>query len=268
MLLRLNDGQGVHSVYNPNVLNYYGPWEQVLVAPFFNPAPYDPAKVKSMAIVGLAAGTTARQATAVYGAIAIDGFEIDPTIIAIGQRYFGMTEPNLKPIPQDGRWGLEHSKNKYQIISIDAYRPPYIPYHLTTQEFFTIARDHLTSDGVLAINIGRSPSDRLLIDALGTTIGSVFPSIYVMDIPDTFNSVLFATVQPTRKENLAENLAALSSRKDINPLLVDTMRVTLVSLQPAPVKTEVFTDDKAPIEWLTNNLVLSYLLSGDVSKLQ
>jgi spermidine synthase len=267
-LLRINDGQGVHSVYNPNQLNYYGPWEQVLVAPFFNPAPYDPSQVKRMAIVGLAAGTTARQATAVFGPIPIDGFEIDPVIIDIGRRYFGMTEPNLKAIPQDGRWGLAHSPYRYQIISIDAYRPPYIPYHLTTQEFFSIARAHLTEDGVLAINIGRSPSDRRLIDALGTTIGSVFPSIYVMDIPDTFNSILFATVQPTRADDLTANLAALSNRKDINPLLIDTMRVTLVNLKPAPAKTQVFTDDKAPIEWLTNNLVLNYLFSGDASKLQ
>ena len=80
-LLRLNDGQGVHSIYNPNVLNYYGPWEQVLVAPFFNKPPYDLSQVKSMAIIGLAAGTTARQATAVFGPIPIDGFEIDPVII-------------------------------------------------------------------------------------------------------------------------------------------------------------------------------------------
>ena len=38
-MLRLNDGQGVHSIYHPTVVNYAGPWEQVLVAPFFNPAP-------------------------------------------------------------------------------------------------------------------------------------------------------------------------------------------------------------------------------------
>ena len=34
-LLRLNEGQGVHSVYHPTILRYFGPWEQFLVAPFF-----------------------------------------------------------------------------------------------------------------------------------------------------------------------------------------------------------------------------------------
>ena len=65
-MLRLNDGQGVHSMYHPTIDNYSGPWEQVLVAPFFNPAPVKTDEVKSLAIVGLAAGTTARQASLVY----------------------------------------------------------------------------------------------------------------------------------------------------------------------------------------------------------
>jgi MFS family permease len=80
-LLRLNEGQGVHSIYHPEQLVYQGPWEQVLAAPFFNPAPYDPAQVKRLAIVGLAAGTTARQATEVFGPIQIDGYEIDAKIV-------------------------------------------------------------------------------------------------------------------------------------------------------------------------------------------
>ncbi len=62
-LLRLNDGQGVHSIYHPDTLNYGGPWEQFLVGPYFY-ANRKPQDVKRMAIVGLAAGTAARQATA------------------------------------------------------------------------------------------------------------------------------------------------------------------------------------------------------------
>ncbi|MDY6873544.1 MAG: fused MFS/spermidine synthase, partial [Chloroflexota bacterium] len=54
--LRLNEGQGMHSVYHPTELNYYGPWSQVLVAPFFNAAPHTLDDVESMVIVGLAAG--------------------------------------------------------------------------------------------------------------------------------------------------------------------------------------------------------------------
>ncbi len=144
-ILRLNEGQGMHSIYHPTQLEYNGPWEQVLAGPFFNPAPYDPTQVTSLAIVGLAAGTTARQATAVFGDhLAIDGIEIDPKIVEVGRKYFDMNEPNLNIIVQDGRWGLAHSTKRYNIISVDAYRPPYIPWHLTTEEFFQETYDHLT----------------------------------------------------------------------------------------------------------------------------
>lgn len=266
--LRLNEGQGVHSVYHPQELNYNGPWEQVLAAPFFNPAPYDPATVKSLAIVGLAAGTTARQAAAVYPGIEIDGFEIDPKIVEVGRRFFDMNQPGLNVIVQDGRWGLAHSPRRYQIISVDAYRPPYIPYQMTTQEFFEIVYQHLTEDGVLVINVGRAPNDRRLVEALSATILTIFPSLYVSDVPDSFNSILYATVQPTQVSNLLDNLAYLQNRNGVHPLLLYAAVTAAANLQPTPHSGRIFTDDLAPIEWITNNMVLRFIFSDEVESIQ
>jgi spermidine synthase len=266
--LRLNEGQGIHSVYHPEDIAYYGPWMQVLAAPFFNPYPFTTKEVKSIAIVGLAAGTVARQATAVFGPIPIDGFEIDPEIIRVGQEYFGMTMPNLKPLAVDGRWGLEHSERKYTIISIDAYRPPYIPWHLTTREFFQVVRDRLAADGVVVINVGRAPGDRKLIDGLVGTIQDLFPSIYVMDIPDTFNSIIYATLHPSSINDLHRNYTALENIDSVNPLLVEAIHRAIVNMQPLPKTEMVFTDDLAPIEWLTNSMVLKYVLFGGIKELQ
>ncbi|KAF0108002.1 MAG: hypothetical protein FD146_1300 [Anaerolineaceae bacterium] len=265
--LRLNEGQGVHSEYNPDTLAYGGPWQQFLAGPFFYPD-REPASVTRIAIVGLAAGTTARQADAVFPDVTMDGWEIDPKIVAAGRTYFDMNLPNLNVYVQDGRWGLEQSREKYDLIIVDAYRPPYIPPHLTTQEFFQIAADHLKPDGTLAINVGRAPGDRRLIDGLATTIGTIFPSIYVMDIPGTFNSILYATLQPTEAANLQANLERLAARGDVHPLLVQSMALTLYNLQPAPQRTTVFTDDLNPIEWLTNDLILNFLLAGGAGTLE
>lgn len=268
-VLRLNEGQGMHSMYHPSQLGFDGPWQQVLAGPFFNPAPYDPEQVKSMAIVGLAAGTTARQATAVYGAdLAIDGIEIDPKIVDVGQKYFEMTEPNLNVIVQDGRWGLAHSQKRYNIISVDAYRPPYIPWHLTTREFFQETYDHLTGDGVLVINVGRASEDRRLINAISATISAVFPSVFVMDVPGTFNSIIYATVQPGDPANLDANLAYLNNRGDTHPLLLSSVQKALANLRPVEPGGQVFTDDLAPIEQITNSMVMNFFLSGDVEKLE
>jgi spermidine synthase len=265
--LRLNDGQGWHSEYNPSTLEYGGPWQQFLVAPFFYKG-RQPADITRIAIVGLAAGTTARQAAAVFPNVTIDGFEIDPKIVQVGRIYFGLNLPDLNVIIGDGRWGLEKSLQKYDLICVDAYRPPYIPPQLTTREFFQIAVDHLKPDGALAINIGRAPGDRRLINGLATTIGTLFPSIYVMDIPNTFNSILYATLQPTSAKNLQSDLAAFLARPDVNPLLTDSMALTWTNLQPAPLHTIVFTDDLSPIEWMTNNLILNFILHGEMNTLK
>jgi len=267
-MLRLNEGQGVHSVYKEDQLNFYGPWEQFLVGPFFNAPPFNLKSVNSIGIVGLAAGTTARAATHVFGPIPMDGWEIDPEIINVGQRFFDMNEPNLTLYGQDGRWGLENSTNTYSLIAVDAYRPPYIPPHLTTVEFFKLVYDHLDENGCMVINVGRSPTDRRLINDLSTTIRQVFPSVYVMDLPDTFNSMLFATKKPTIEANLLNNFIYLSQQEDTPTLLLETMQITIANLQDPPETGTIYTDDLAPIEWVTNNMVLSFLLSEEVTTLQ
>lgn len=267
ILLRLNDGQGVHSIYHPEQLYYGGPWELFLVGPYFNPNT-NPADVQRIGIVGLAAGTAARQATAIYGSIPIDGWEIDPAIVEVGKTYFGMTMPNLNIYIADGRYGLAQSPHQYDILAVDAYRPPYIPAHMTTREFFEIAASHLTSRGVLVINVGRAPQDRSLINGLATTLATLFPSIHIVDIPGTLNSMVYATMQPTTREDLFANLTRLSADPSAHPLLTQTLFSACTNLQPGYQTTMVFTDDRAPIEWLTNNLVINFILHGDVESLQ
>ena len=267
-MLRLNEGQGVHSMWHPTEVDFDGPWEQFLVAPFFNQPEYAPEDVHSMAIIGLAAGTTAHQASDVFGPIPIDGYEIDPAIIEIGQKYFDMNESNLNAIAEDGRVGLAHSPRKYSLIGVDAYRPPYIPWHLTTREFFQVVHDHLTENGAMAINVGRSPNDRRLIDHLVGTIQTVFPSVYVMDVPNTFNSIIYATVQPTEITNLYDNLLYLYTRQDVHPLLIDAIEQMVQNQQPMPDSQVVYTDDLAPVEWITNSMVLNYVLFGDMEVLK
>jgi spermidine synthase len=266
-MLRLNDGEGIHSIYNPNTLNYDGPWEQFLVGPFFY-SHAQPMDVHRIAIIGLAAGTAARQAAAVYGPIPMDGYELDPKIIEVGKKYFDENLSNLIIHIGDGRWNLEQSHNKFDIIAVDAYRPPYIPPHMTTQEFYQICYDHLTDKGVLTINVGSVPGDRRLIDGLATTMATLFPSIHIMDIPGTLNTMIFATKQPTTSADFATNLSLFSVRSDIHPLLLRAMQTTFANIQPGYETTQVFTDDKAPIEWIVNEMVVRFALSGQLEGLQ
>jgi spermidine synthase len=139
---------------------------------------------------------------------------------------------------------------------------------MTTQEFFEIIAAHLTDDGVLTINVGSVPGDRRLIDGLATTMGTVFPSIHIMDIPGSLNTMIFATKQPTTRENFTANLVALGSNSSTNPLLISAMASTFANLKDGYQTTTVFTDDLAPIEWIVNDMVVSFVLKGGLQYLQ
>ncbi len=267
-LLRLNEGQGVHSIYAPDRLFYGGTWEQFLVAPFFYPQ-RRPQDVKRIAVLGLAAGTVARQAAAVYGPIPIDGWEIDPQIVRVGQLYFEMNLPNLNVYVQDARWGLFRSPERYDLIAIDAYRPPYIPAHLTTREFFTLCAERLSEHGAVAINVAALPGDRRLVNDIATTLNSVFPSVHVMDVPGTLNTMLFATAQPTQPQDFLLNLIRMANEPETPALLLQAMQVTALNLRrPAYEPGQIYTDDRSSVEWVVDSMLLKFILSGDVERLK
>ena len=259
--LRLNEGEGIHSIYAPGYVLLDGVWDYFLIAPYFNEPPYTADQVGSLALIGSAAGTVSKQYSEVYGPIPIDGAEIDPEIIRVGREYFDMNEPNLNAVAQDGRYFLMNSPHTYDVIAIDAYRPPYIPFHLTTREFFAEVREHLTSDGVVAINAGRSRTNWTLVQALASTMKAEFPSVYTVDLAppdqDAGNVLVVATKQPTRIENLARNMELMT-----HPLLrrvaEDALPLTAEFTEPSVV----FTDDKAPVEQVVHGLILSWLV-GD-----
>jgi spermidine synthase len=139
---------------------------------------------------------------------------------------------------------------------------------MTTQEFFQIVASHLTDDGVLTINVGSVPGDRRLINGLATTMGTVFPSIHIMDIPGTLNTMIFATKQPTKREDFISNLVALSRDSSTHPLLIGAMATTFANFKDGYQTTTVFTDDLAPIEWIVNDMVVSFVLKGGLQYLQ
>ncbi len=242
--LLLNEGQGLHSVYFPQHLLTQGTWDRE-------------DEVQRLLIIGLACGTISTQYTAVYGPVAIDGVEIDPAIVRVGQRFFGMTQPNLTPIVDDGRTFLATTAQRYDVIAVDAYRLPYIPWHLTTVEFFTSAYEHLTEKGVVAINVGHTPNDWRLVKALATTMQQVFPSVHVIAVPGTFNAIIVATKQPSSVADLQANAELLR-----HPALREVAQRALHNLTPLALDGMVLTDDRAPIEALTDTLVVQYLLGA------
>ncbi|TMC17774.1 MAG: spermine synthase [Chloroflexi bacterium] len=255
--LILNEGQAIHSIYYPNpktvLTGWY--WDYFLAAPYFN-AGFTPQKLHRVAIIGLAAGTIAHQFTKVYGQVSIDGVEIDPSIVDVGRKYFAMNEPNLHVHIQDGRTYLETTQAQYDVVAIDAFQQPYIPFQLTTHEFFSTIRSHLSSTGVVALNTAHTPHDYRLVQAFVNTMSKVFPSVYVFDVPGTFNTEIMATVQPTSITTFRQNLAQFTPSSIMGQVASEVSAVVTQGHSDGGI---VFSDDRAPIEQITDQLLLNYI---------
>lgn len=256
--LVLNEGDAVHSIYNPNstsiLTSWY--WDYFLAAPYFNQG-FTPNQLKRVGIIGLAGGTSARQFTQVYNNVPIDGAEIDPAIVSVARKYFNMNEPNLNVYNQDGRTFLAASKHTYGLIAVDAYQQPYIPFQFTTKEFFTQVRSHLSSSGVVAINTGHTNNDYRLVQAFVNTLSTVFPSVYTFNVPGTINTEIIATVQPTSLSTFQKQMSQFAPDSTMGLLASEVLPV---ATRARPDGGLVFTDNEAPIEQITDQLLIDYIV--------
>lgn len=257
--LILNEGLGIHSIYNPNEVLTQGPWDYFSIAPYFNNPPFTESQVRKACIVGLGAGTIPRELNAAYGSLPIDGVEIDGEIVNLARQYFHMDEPNLNVVVQDGRYFLQNTPQKYDLIGIDAYQQPYVPFQLTTHEFFHLVRSHLTPTGVAVVNAGRTNKDFRLVEALAQTMHSVFPNVYIIDSARFANSMVIGTNAPTRKVNFAANVSHLT-----NPLLqtVASNSINYGNIREEQRSKVFFTDDRAPVEQLIDTIIFNEVETG------
>ena len=246
--LELNEGQAVHSLYRPGSFLTDDVWDGYLVLPFtaLNRPP------RRVAILGNGAGTTARAYGRFFPGARVDGVEIDPALEEVGRRFFDMgSNPNLTVHNEDARPWLRRSSGGYDAIMVDAYRQPYIPFYLATREFFELARDRLAPGGVVIANAGHPEGNDDLEQVLGRTMSEVFPSLLRDPIEDT-NTLLVASEAPASAARLRAAIPRLPSG------LHALARREAARLGPRLPGGSVYTDDRAPVEWLIDRSILGY----------
>jgi spermidine synthase len=250
--LELNEGQAQHSVYEPDTVLTGDVWDGHLVLGFAGLA--EPPR--RVAILGNAAGTTARAYEEFFPRTRVDGVEIDGELSEIGRRYFDMNNPQLHLYHEDARPFLRRIDARYDVISVDAYRQPYIPFYLATTEFFELVRDRLAPGGVLIVNAGHPEDQDDLEKVLSATIGEVFAHVLRDPIEDT-NTLIVASESPLSAERLRDTVRSLPAG------LRGTARAAAARLGPPLDGGDVYTDDKAPVEWLIDKSIVDYAAGDD-----
>lgn len=250
--LQLNEGVAIHSLYVPGSYLTNNYWDQFLVLPF--------ARLQSqpsrLAILGDAAGTTARAYTHYFPRTTIDAVELDGRLTAIGHRFFGLpTAPTLHTITADARPWLASTSRRYDAIFLDAYRQPYVPFYLVTREYFELVRRHLTPGGAVVVNVGHPEGSDALERAVSATLASVFPHVD-RDPSQATNTIVIASAAPISAQRLRTAASWLPSD------LRDLARASATMLGPALRGGPVYTDDRAPVEWLVDGSLFKYVSSS------
>ncbi len=255
--LFLSEGQGYHSVLPARGVLTGGIWDYMTVLPALRAEKRPALRVLN---VGLAAGTVARQIDHYFSKsheLAIDGVEIDPEVLDCGRRFFRMGEiSTLTAHAADGRAFLAASPARYDVIIVDAYRQPYIPFHMATKEFFDLSRAHLAPGGVFALNVGATAQAEDLLAGFAATLRASFPHVVRFhlgnwDVPFT-NYIYVAADHPLGPP------AASDVHPDLGRFVLPEVRRTWMAVGAGPGR--VFTDDLAPVELLTNRMILRAVL--------
>jgi predicted membrane-bound spermidine synthase len=182
--------------------------------------------------------------------------EIDGELSEIGRAYFDMNNPRLHLYHEDARPFLRRIDASYDVISVDAYRQPYIPFYLTTVEFFETVRDRLAPGGVLIVNAGHPEDQDDLEKVLTATMGEVFPYVMRDPIEDT-NTLIVASEEPLSGARLREAVPKL-------PLGLRGTALGAAGRVEEPLAGgDVYTDDKAPVEWLIDKSIVDYASGSD-----
>jgi spermidine synthase len=203
------------------------------------------AKLESAAMIGLGGGRTSWYLHKSIPELKFTAVDLDPQVVRLAGQYLNVkAEPNFEIAVQDGRMYLARNQKTFDMILVDAYRGPFVPFHLLTKEFYTLVKERLNPGGVVVQNV--EPST-MLFDAAVATIGAVFPNI---DFFRSSGNIVIVGYDGPRKNwddllKLAkERQAKYKFRYDLAELLERRYQPTYDNSRAA------LTDDFAPVEYL------------------
>jgi len=249
--LLLNEGFAPQSLYSvKGALPLADVWGFYAAAPSYTRS----GRCKRALILGVGGGTAALTLRRLYPAMEVVGVELDPGVVAVGRRLMGLPQ-DVKVVADDARAFLRRDRSRYDVIILDAFQFPYIPFQLSTLEFFQSLAAHLRPGGAVVINVGRDGEAYHTVNAMARTAGEVFAHVRGADANQRWNTVLVVTRHPPEQD------AGLSPL-GLPHVAAQRLR-RLPPLRPWPEQpgAPVLTDDRAPVEALTDWIVLRRLLS-------
>jgi spermidine synthase len=205
---------------------------------------------ENILFIGMGAGIMPKFINHYYRKSRIDIVEIDKAVPPIAEKYFAFKKnSNINIIIEDGRFYVNRSRKKYDLIVIDAYNATSIPFQLTTKEFFTKVKALLKRGGIVIANIANLGNKNFIASEF-KTVESLFPNIGVVICPRETNYVLFASDSITFENKRWIKKSEIFDKQQnwhfkLKPFLESQM--TRQSLIKMTENQKILTDDSAPV---------------------
>jgi len=160
------------------------------------------SKPERVLLVGLGGGAMVHFLKHHDANVKIDVVEIDPAIVKIADKFFGVRGGgNVNIITQDAFEFLKKTEDRYDVVYMDAFLKPSadtdasgVPLHLKTIQFYKDIQKKLTAEGMVLYNV--HPTEKSQDDI--KNIRTAFPQTYVFRIPSLNGFVVAGSLKKER----------------------------------------------------------------------
>jgi len=200
------------------------------------------AKPNRILVVGLGGACIQRYLHELLPDAVIETAELDPDVLDVARRFFSYKPDDRQKVHiGDGRKFLERSRDKYDIIMLDAFSAESIPYMLATREFLKLCQNHLAEGGLVCANLWYDSDD---YHNMLKTYADVFPEWRVLRCPRSTNAIVVALPKPRKlTPEIWMNLAATFEKA--HPTGLNLARLIDRSIEPA---TRIPTDARVLLD--------------------
>jgi spermidine synthase len=141
----------------------------------------DESQIMNCLLLGVGGGDVLKIVQKQYSKAHITGVEIDPKMVEVATRDFGLTlQKNNKIIITDAiDWVNKHPGKKYDLIINDLYIGPLNPIQTRQKKYIQRLKTMLTQKGVLIYNAHYQKNDTQEFDVFMDMVGSLFSQVEI-----------------------------------------------------------------------------------------
>jgi spermidine synthase len=202
-------------------------------------------RMDDILMIGLGGGRTSWYLHRHLPSSSIEAVELDPAVVSLAKEYFSIQEEAGYQVTEgDGRLYLSRSDDTFDIVLVDAYRGPFVPFHLLTQQFYELVESRINDGGCVVQNID---PDSMVFDSAIATVSAVFDHVDLYKAMGNMVAVAY-NGEKAELEQLRERAQALQEEYGFHHSLPELLK--FFALIPLSPDAQVLTDDFAPVNYL------------------